>query len=280
MNRWAEVDASAHFLFNAFHHLNAVQRHVIQKNLVQQVAAAYSESRIHVISVKMLPVLKLAIMMPTESFVAAFLFSFGMAIGAVLTPGPVTTAIISQSPRLGWITGPLVSIGHALLELLMVLLITLGLSGILGAPAVKNAIALLGGLLLLWMGGNMLFGVLKGKLRLPEVNTQDEKLDYGKMLGIGVISSLTNPFWYAWWMTAAAVYLLQARAVGLIPVIGFYLGHISADFLWNTALSTVVGGGKKLMTNYVYSGLISVCSLFLIYLAFKFLVTGINAITG
>ena len=91
-----------------------------------------------------------------------------MAIGAVLSPGPVTTAIISQTPRLGWITGPLVSIGHALLELLMVLLITLGLSGILGAPAVQTAIALLGGLLLLWMGGNMLFGALKGKLRLPE----------------------------------------------------------------------------------------------------------------
>jgi len=218
-------------------------------------------------------------MMPTDSFIAVFLFSFGMAIGVVLSPGPVTTAIISQAPRLGWITGPLVSIGHALLELLMVALITLGLSGILGAPAVQTAIALLGGLLLLWMGGEMLLGALKGKLRLPEVGNVDEKLDYGKMLGIGVITSLTNPFWYAWWMTAAAVYLLQAKAVGLMPVLGFYLGHVSADFLWNTALSTAVGGGRKLITNKVYAGLIGVCSLFLIYLAVKFLVTGINGIT-
>ena len=224
--------------------------------------------------------LKLAIMMPTDSFTAVFLFSFGMAIGAVLSPGPVTTAIISQTPRLGWVTGPLVSIGHALLELLMVLLITLGLSGILGALAVQTAIALLGGLLLLWMGGNMLYGALKGRLRLPEGSKPDEKLDYGKMLGIGVMTSVTNPFWYAWWMTAAAVYLLQAKAVGLMPVMGFYLGHVSADFLWNTTLSTAVGGGKKFMTDKVYSGLISACSLFLIYLAVKFLMTGINGITG
>ncbi|MCJ7518263.1 MAG: LysE family translocator [Anaerolineaceae bacterium] len=216
--------------------------------------------------------------MPTDSFIAVFLFSFGMAIGVVLSPGPVTTAIISQAPRLGWITGPLVSIGHALLELLMVALITLGLSGILGAPAVQTAIALLGGLMLLWMGGEMLLGALKGKLRLPEVGNVDEKLDYGKMLGIGVITSLTNPFWYAWWMTAAAVYLLQAKAVGLMPVLGFYLGHVSADFLWNTALSTAVGGGRKLITNKVYAGLIGVCSLFLIYLAVKFLVMGISRI--
>jgi threonine/homoserine/homoserine lactone efflux protein len=156
----------------------------------------------------------------------------------------------------------------------------MGLSGVLGAPAVQTAIALLGGLLLLWMGGDMLLGALKGKLRLPEGGKVDEKLNYGKMMGIGVVTSLTNPFWYAWWMTAAAVYLLQAKAVGLMPVLGFYFGHISADFLWNTTLSTAVGGGKKLITKNVYTGLISVCSLFLIYLAVKFLMAGINGITG
>jgi threonine/homoserine/homoserine lactone efflux protein len=219
-------------------------------------------------------------MMPTGSFIAVFLFSFGMAIGAVLTPGPVTTAIISQTPRTGWITGPLVSIGHAFLEFLMVVFITLGLSRILGAPAVKTAIALLGGLLLLWMGGGMLLNALKGRLRLPERDNESEKLDYSKLMGIGVITSLTNPFWFAWWMTAAAVYLLQAKAVGLMPVLGFYLGHISADFLWNTTLSTAVGGTKKLITNKVYAGLISVCSLFLIYLAVKFLMAGINGFAG
>ncbi len=94
-------------------------------------------------------------MMPTNSFIEVFLFSFSMAIGAVLTPGPVTTAIISQSPRLGWITGLLVSIGHALMELIIVVLITLGLSVVLGAPSVHIAIALLGGLLLLYMGGDV-----------------------------------------------------------------------------------------------------------------------------
>jgi threonine/homoserine/homoserine lactone efflux protein len=218
--------------------------------------------------------------MPTDSFLAVFLFSFGMAIGAVLSPGPVTTAIISQSPRLGWVTGPLVSIGHALLELLMVVLITLGLSTVLGAPAVQTAIALLGGLLLLWMGGGMLIGVLKGKMRLPQGDPSQARMDYPRMLTLGMIASITNPFWYAWWMTAAAVYLLQAKAVGFLPVAGFYIGHISADFLWNTTLSTVVGGGRKIITDRTYAVLIGACSLFLIYLAVRFLSAGINGILG
>ena len=219
-------------------------------------------------------------MMPTDSFIAVFVFSFSMAIGAVLSPGPVTTAIISQTPRLGWITGPLVSIGHALLEFLMVILITLGLSGILGAPSVQAGIALLGGLLLLWMAGEMFFNVIRGKMLLPTGGQADEKASFGRMLSLGVVASLSNPFWYAWWMTAAAVYLLQAKAVGWMPVAGFYFGHISADFLWNTMLSTVVGTGKKWINDRIYMVLISLCSAFLVYMAFQFLITGINGLTG
>ena len=219
-------------------------------------------------------------MMPTNSFTAVFLFSFSLAIGAVLAPGPVTTAIISQSPRLGWVTGLLVSIGHALLELVIVVLITLGLSGVLGASSVQIAIALLGGLLLLYMGGSMLIGAAKGKMKLPEENSADEKLSYGSLLTMGVVTSLSNPFWYAWWMTVAAAYLLEAKAIGWIIVAGFYFGHISADFVWNLLLSTVIGSGKKFLTNKVYAALISLCAGFLIYLAFKFLVTGYQGIVG
>jgi hypothetical protein len=55
---------------------------------------------------------------------------------------------------------------------------------------------------------------------------------------------------------------------------------IIMDFLWNTTLSAAVGSGKKVMTNRVYAGLIRACSLFLIFMAVKFLVTGFNGITG
>lgn len=218
--------------------------------------------------------------MPTDSFIAVFLFSFSMAIGAVLTPGPVTTAIISQSPRLGWVTGLLVSIGHALTELVIVVLITLGLSSVLGAPSVEIAIALLGGLLLLYMGGSMLIGAAKGKMKLPVGDATKEKLSVGRLFTLGIFASLSNPFWYAWWMTVAAVYLLEAKTVGWVIVAGFYFGHISADFVWNLLLSTVMGSGKKFITNKVYAALISLCAGYLIFLAFKFLIAGYQGIVG
>ncbi|MCD6355806.1 MAG: LysE family transporter [Anaerolineaceae bacterium] len=203
-----------------------------------------------------------------------------MAIGAVLSPGPVTTTIISQAPRTGWKTGLLMSIGHAFIEFLMVALITMGLSGILGAPVVQTAVAVLGGLLLLYMGVGMLLDALKGKLKLPEEGVAVEQYSYWRLLTLGIAASLSNPFWYAWWMTAAAVYLLEAKAVSWLIVAGFYFGHISADFAWNMLLSSVIGSGRKFINNRIYALLISVCAVFLVYLAVQFLMAGYQGIVG
>jgi threonine/homoserine/homoserine lactone efflux protein len=228
-----------------------------------------------------LPCVKIiAIMMPTDSFFAVFIFSFSMAIGAVLTPGPVTTTIISQAPRTGWITGLFISIGHAVLELIMVILITLGLSGILGAPSAQTLIAILGGLLLLYMGITMLLDAIRGKMKLPDQESAKEKYSTSRLLTLGIVTSLSNPFWYAWWMTAAAVFLLEAKTAGWLIVAGFYFGHISADFVWNLLLSSVIGSGKKLITNKVYAALISICAGYLVFLAFQFLSAGYHGIVG
>jgi len=126
----------------------------------------------------------------------------------------------------------------------------------------------------------MLIGAAKGKMVLPEEDGTKEKLSYGQLLILGVGASISNPFWYAWWMTAAAVYLLEAKTVGWLIVAGFYFGHISADFVWNLLLSSVIGSGKKLMTNKVYAVLISLCAVYLIFLAFKFLTAGYQGILG
>lgn len=221
-------------------------------------------------------------MLPSDSFLPIFLFAFSMAVGAVLSPGPVTTALISQSPRLGWITGPLVSIGHALTELVMAAMILFGLSSFLSQPALQTGIALLGGVLLLWMGAGFALRGLRGKYHLP---TQQEKettqqMTRGQVLGMGVLTTISNPFWYAWWITVAAVYLLEAKSMGMLPVLAFYLGHISVDFIWNTLLSTVVGSGGKLFSNRVYNILMAVCGSYLLYLGVQFLMTGIQDMHG
>jgi threonine/homoserine/homoserine lactone efflux protein len=41
-----------------------------------------------------------------------FAFSFVVGFGAVITPGPISTAIVSESTRRGFVVGPLVAAGH------------------------------------------------------------------------------------------------------------------------------------------------------------------------
>lgn len=215
-----------------------------------------------------------------STLTAIFGFSFLLAIGAVVSPGPVSTAIVSQSPRRGWLVGPLIATGHIFLELVIVVLIAFGLSSGMAAPAIQTGIALLGGSLLAWMGITMLADITRGKARLPNADTATDALSEGQMIGLGMLTTLSNPFWYAWWMTVAAGYLSQAQGLGGSAVAAFYLGHISADYAWDTILSAIVGGGRRWITNSVYAWIVGLSGVFLIYLGIQFLHHGYANLSG
>lgn len=217
-------------------------------------------------------------MLPTTSLLAVFIFSFVVGFGAVISPGPISTTIVSQAPGRGWPVGPLVAAGHSLLELLIVVLIVLGLGAGLAHPPIQTIIAFLGGSLLAWMGGTLVWNTWKGKIHLPGKDGPQAPLSNGRLVSLGMAATVSNPFWYAWWVTVAAGYLAQAQALGVGAVGAFYLGHISADFTWDTVLSAVVGGGRRWMTDTVYRAILLACGVFFLYLGWVFLSQGIAAL--
>ena len=214
----------------------------------------------------------------TTSILGVFAFSFIVGMGAVLSPGPVSTAIVSQAPRRGWLVGPLLATGHAFLELILVILITVGLGIGLARPGVQTIIAILGGLLLFYMGSSMIWNNWRGNIHLPAQNEKLSPMSTQQIIGLGVVATLSNPFWYAWWVTFAAGYLARVQALGIAAVAAFFLGHIVADYAWDTLLSTVVGGGRRWMTDLVYRGLLFLCGGFFIYLGGSYLLQGLHLI--
>ncbi len=211
---------------------------------------------------------------------AVFGFSFVLALGAVASPGPVSTAIVSQAPRRGWSVGPLVATGHSIMEFLIVLLVTVGLGAGLASGGIQTGIAFLGGGLLFWMGGMIVWQVVRGKIHLPRTDGSSKPLSNRQFVGMGVFATVSNPFWYAWWVTVGAGYLsgYLTKADGMISVVAFYLGHISADYAWDTLLSAVVGGGRRWITDTVYRLLLLACGIFFIYLGVTFLIHGSHAL--
>ena len=69
------------------------------------------------------------------NYFSIFIVSFTIALSGALAPGPLLTAVIYESTRKGFKAGPLVILGHALLEVIILALIISGLAGVLFATA-------------------------------------------------------------------------------------------------------------------------------------------------
>ena len=95
--------------------------------------------------------------------------SFVLALSGALMPGPVLTVTISESARRGAIVGPLMILGHGLLELLLVIALLAGLAPLLGRNEVFIVISLTGGGILLWMSYTMFRSLPGMKLNLKRL---------------------------------------------------------------------------------------------------------------
>lgn len=209
--------------------------------------------------------------MSSESLFGVFVFSFIVSFGAVVSPGPVSAAIVSEGPRLGWKVGPLVACGHTFLELLMVVILSLSLSAGMTTPGVITAISLVGGLVLIWIGVSYLYGVWKGNIHLPQALSDTPDRSPLSLVVLGALTTISNPFWYTWWVTVAASYLAQARAISIVAILVFYLGHISADFAWDTALAAATTASRRWLTDSGYKVLITITGGFMFYLGIVYL---------
>jgi threonine/homoserine/homoserine lactone efflux protein len=212
--------------------------------------------------------------MPEESFLSIFIFSFLIAIGAVMSPGPVSTAIVSQAPRTGWRIGPLITIGHSLLEMLMVIALATGLQKFLAQPGIEIGVALVGGTLLIWMGISILLSLRGSENRLASNNSGKTSKSGLDLVWLGVLATISNPFWFAWWISVPTSYLSESGQLGSVALMAFYFGHISADLAWNSFLAAAIASGKRWISDKTYGLILGASSLFFIYLGGSFLIRG------
>lgn len=207
--------------------------------------------------------------------VAALFFSaFVIGLSGAMMPGPLLTYVINGSLRKGFIAGPLLVLGHALLELLLVVLMILGLSKLFANPTFTATMGVIGGGILLWMG----YGMVKAAVR-KEISIEDEAKPTGKLTGLvlpGALVSLSNPYWILWWATVGMTYLANAYQKGMLGAGAFYFGHILSDLVWYSLVAWIVAFGRKILNDRVYRGLITAFGMVLIYFAGRFIVDGIG----
>ena len=213
-----------------------------------------------------------------DSLTGIFLGSFLIGFSGAMMPGPMFVVVVGQSPRRGFMAGPLVVLGHALLEATLVGAVILGLAELISAPPVISAVAVIGGLVLLYMGADMLRSA--GRLSLFGADGTDRAVTGNGPHPVlsGILTSLANPYWSIWWATVGLGYLLIARELGYAGLAAFLTGHILSDLVWYTAVSSLVSGGRRWLTDRIYRGLIRVCAVGLLFFAIYFGWHGLSGI--
>lgn len=204
-----------------------------------------------------------------------FASSFIIALSGALMPGPLLTATISESSQRGFITGPLLIAGHAILELVLVIALLLGLAPFFQLPAVFVATALAGAVILFWMA----FGMFRSLPSLRLSWEGDHKRRNHPIIS-GILMSVSNPYWIIWWATIGLGYILYSWRFGLWGVAFFFAGHILADLAWYSFIAAAVAGGKHFLTDRLYRGLIAACAVFLVVFAGYFAYAGFDKLTA
>lgn len=203
------------------------------------------------------------------SLTLLFTSSFVVALSGALMPGPLLTVTVSESGRRGAAAGPLMILGHAILELLLVLALLGGLAPFLRRDDVFVAVALAGGSILMWMAVSM-FRSLPG-LHL-DLHEQEE--GGRNLVWTGILFSLANPYWTIWWASIGLGYILHSVKYGVLGVTAFFAGHILADLAWYASVSFGVARGRKFVSDNAYRGLIGGCALFLLVFSCYFFWSG------
>jgi threonine/homoserine/homoserine lactone efflux protein len=199
-----------------------------------------------------------------------FATAFMVAFSGALMPGPLLTVAINHSLRRGVIVGPLLSLGHGLMEILVVGALLVGLGQVLENGMVAAVVALGGGMVLAWMGYGMLREGWIGKITLDLAQGKEQRKGTGAFAA-GVVATVANPYWLLWWATIGANFVALARQGGALGLVSFFSGHILADFLWYTLVAFLVFTGKRLLTDRLYRALILILGFFLVGLALYFI---------
>ncbi len=203
--------------------------------------------------------------------VMIFIMSLGVGLSGAMTPGPLLALTMKESMSGSrgaalWLSG-----GHSLCELVMVGALAAGVTQLVSVDKISGPIGLLGGLILIWMA----FGTFRQSAAITSMDQISVLPRRPRSLFIGGAAvTVSNPYWTVWWLTAGLTLLLMAAKAGPAGIASFYVGHISADFLWFGFVGFVVAWRSHMLSGKVYQRILQGCAAFLLVFGLLFGVYG------
>ncbi|VVB50835.1 LysE type translocator [uncultured archaeon] len=202
--------------------------------------------------------------------VLIYLLALGFVIGlsGALLPGPLLVYTISESLKRGRMAGPLIILGHVIVEVFLIGLIALGVATFVSSPFFVAAVSVIGGFVFVLMGVQLFRTEFK----------YEKKEDFAHHIVLGgMFFSAFNPGFPIWWATAGSRMLLEGyAAAGLLGVAVIVVGHWFADVGYFTLVSFAVHRGReKILTEKYVQWVRKGLALVLAAVGLYFLRTGL-----
>jgi threonine/homoserine/homoserine lactone efflux protein len=206
-----------------------------------------------------------------------FLQSLLIGYSGAIMPGSLLTYTIDKSIKKGTKAGLLISIGHSVLELVLVIIIFLGIGSYLGTTLAHIIIGILGGIVLILFGVSMLWDIYLGKVNIDFKGSTDTK--YGNIILGGALISASNPYFLVWWAVVGLGLIMNAyNMFGITGIALFYFGHIMADFTWYLFVSALISKTRNFINLKIYKIIITVLGLSLVGFGVSFILSAIRTI--
>lgn len=203
--------------------------------------------------------------------IGIFFSSMGIGFSGALMPGPMLSVTIAESYKKGFWAGPLIVLGHAIPEFVLMVLFSLGLNSLIKNHMAQGIIGIVGGVFLAWLGARIFLEVRQG---ITIDLTVKSEVGWGPVVA-GVWTSISNPGWIIWWATIGAKYIMISLQHGVVGLTFFFVGHEMADLIWYSMVSFFVSRGRGRISDRVYHVILYICSLMVIGFALLFITNGI-----
>jgi threonine/homoserine/homoserine lactone efflux protein len=207
--------------------------------------------------------------MLTIEIYRALLLGFTIGLTGAIVPGPMLFATIELSLKRGWFAGPEVVLGHMLVELVLSILILFGFASFVSSGTI-SVISIVGGFALAVFG----FLTVKDAKIAASSGLFSEKSNLmltSNPIASGLITSVSNPYFWIWWLTAGSALVLRENELGLFVSIAYVLGHWTADLSWFTAVSGSFSRGKTMFSGRTHEAILYACGGFLIIFGLYFM---------
>ena len=146
-----------------------------------------------------------------------------------MAPGPITAATLAAGARSRH-AGAFIALGHAVVEIPLILLLAAGIGTFLKSSAVKAGIGLVGGVVLVLMGTQLL-------LSLRRCKTVSEATVQRRPFMTGAVLTGANPYFLFWWATVGLALATQATESGAVALLVFGVVHWLCNLGWLEVLS-------------------------------------------